>query len=133
VLQHTRTLLWRALALVCVGLAIAGALLPVLPTVPFLLVAAWAGGKGWPALEARLLAHPTYGPSILNWRRHGAIPRKAKLLATVMMCGSATLLWFAPVPPWLRWAVYATMFTVCAWMWMRPEPPPSTSPPSPSA
>ncbi len=124
-LQQTRTLLWRALALISVGLAIAGALLPVLPTVPFLLMTAWAGGKGWPALEARLLAHPIYGPSILNWRRHGAIPRKAKLLATIMMLGSATLLWFAPVPPWLRWLVYATMASVCLWMWTRPEPPPT--------
>ena len=41
-----------------------GAVLPGLPTVPFLLVAAWAGGKGWPALEVKLLNHPRYGPTL---------------------------------------------------------------------
>ena len=41
-------LLWRVLALVCVALALVGVVLPGLPTVPFLLVAAWAGSRGWP-------------------------------------------------------------------------------------
>ena len=126
--QHTKTLLWRALALLGLALGLIGLLLPVMPTVPFLLMAAWAAGKGWPALEARLLAHPSYGKPIRDWRAHGAIPRKAKLLATVMMCGSATMLWFAPLPVAVRWGVYAVMATVCAWMWTRPEPPPATVP-----
>jgi uncharacterized protein len=134
-IQHTKTLLWRALALVCMALGVIGLLLPVVPTVPFLLAAAWAGGKGWPALEAWLLAHPQFGPPIRDWRAHGAVPRKAKWLASVMMCGSATILWFAPVPPWLRWGVYATMASVCLWLWLRPEPPPASasSAASPSA
>lgn len=51
-------LLWRALALVFVALGLIGAFLPVLPTVPFLLAAAWAAGRGWPALEDWLLGHP---------------------------------------------------------------------------
>ncbi|MEY4763905.1 MAG: hypothetical protein RI907_578 [Pseudomonadota bacterium] len=122
-IQHTRTLLWRALAVVAVVLAVVGAVLPVLPTVPFLLVAAWAGGKGWPALEAWLLGHPVWGPPIRRWREHGAIPRQAKWLATVMMAGSATVLWFAPVPPWVRGLVYLTMVSVATWMWRRPEGP----------
>ncbi len=133
-LQHTKTILWRTLALICLALGVIGLLLPVVPTVPFLLAAAWAGGKGWPALEAWLLAHPALGPPIRDWRAHGAIPRRAKWLATVMMCGSATILWLAPVPPWLRWGVYATMASVCLWMWLRPEPPPaSATSASPSA
>ncbi|HPU51492.1 MAG TPA: DUF454 family protein, partial [Burkholderiaceae bacterium] len=48
--------LWRLLALLCVVLGLIGVILPGLPTVPFLLVAAWAGGRGWPRLEAWLLA-----------------------------------------------------------------------------
>lgn len=62
VLIHwTRQMLWRLLAAVSVLLGIIGAFLPVLPTVPFLLLGAWAAGRGWPALEARLLAHPNTG------------------------------------------------------------------------
>ncbi len=130
-IQQTKTLLWRALAVLGVALAAIGLLLPVMPTVPFLLLAAWAAGKGWPAMEARLLAHPTYGRPIRDWRAHRAIPRKAKWLATVMMCGSATMLWFAPVPPAVRWAVYLTMLTVCTWMWTRPDPPAQALTPAP--
>ncbi len=126
-LQHTQMLLWRALAVLALLMAVIGVVLPVMPTVPFLLMAAWAAGKGWPALEARMLAHPIYGPAILNWREHGAVPRKAKWFATIAMAGSATMLWFAPVPPWVRWAVYATMLTVGTWLWLRPEPPGATS------
>jgi uncharacterized protein len=133
-LQHTKTILWRALALLFMVLALIGLLLPVVPSVPFLLAAAWAGGKGWPALEAWLLAHRTFGPPIRDWRAHGAVPRKAKWLATVMMCGSATILWLSPVPPWVRWVVYGTMASVCLWLWLRPEPPPaSATSASPSA
>ena len=78
-------MLWRLLAAISVGLGVIGAVLPVLPTVPFLLLAAWAASRGWPELETRLLAHPTYGPYITNWREQGAIPRRAKWLASAMM------------------------------------------------
>jgi uncharacterized protein len=61
-------LAWRALAVVCVALGLVGMFLPVLPTVPFLLVAAWAAGKGWPRLETWLLDHPRFGPTIRRWR-----------------------------------------------------------------
>ncbi|MFY7857254.1 MAG: YbaN family protein [Rubrivivax sp.] len=71
-------LLWRALALVCVALGFVGMFLPLLPTVPLLLVAAWAGSKGWPALEQWLLNHPRHGTAIRRWRDHGAVPRRAK-------------------------------------------------------
>ena len=47
-------LLWRLLALLSLALGALGVVLPVLPTVPFLLLAAWAAGKGWPALETWL-------------------------------------------------------------------------------
>lgn len=120
-IRHTRLLLWRALAAVALLLAVAGAVLPVLPTVPFLLLAAWAGGRGWPSLEARLLAHPRHGPVIRQWRERGIVPRKAKWLATTMMLASATVLWFSPVPAWLRLAVYAMLVGVATWLWRRPE------------
>ncbi|MFN3416985.1 MAG: YbaN family protein [Caldimonas sp.] len=120
-IRHTRLLLWRALAGVSLLLGLVGVVLPVLPTVPFLLLAAWAGGRGWPSLEARLLAHPRHGPVIRQWREHGAVPRRAKWLATAMMLGSATVLWWSPVAPWIRGAVYLVLLGVALWLWRRPE------------
>jgi hypothetical protein len=114
-------LLWRALAAGALLLGVVGIVVPGLPTVPFLLLAAWAGGKGWPALEARLLAHPRYGPVISRWRDHGAIPRRAKWLASGMMLLSATVLWFTALPLAARVAIPLFMLAVAVWMWRRPE------------
>lgn len=114
--------MWRLLAAASVLLGVIGALLPVLPTVPFLLLAAWAASRGWPELEARLLAHPKYGPHILHWREQGAVPRRAKWAASVMMAFSATTLWLSPVPAWVRGSVYLVLVVVATWLWRRPEP-----------
>ena len=115
-------LLWQALAALALLLGLVGIVVPGLPTVPFLLLSAWAAGRGWPALEAWLLAHPRHGPVIRRWRDHGAIPRRAKWLASVMMLFSATTLWFSPVPPWVRGSVWLILIVVASWLWTRPEP-----------
>ena len=114
-------LLWRSLASLCLGLAALGVVLPGLPTTPFLLVAAWAGSRGWPALEARLLAHPRYGPLVRDWRAHRAIPRQAKWMATVLMLGSAVMIQFTPVLATLKWLLPAFLLCVAIWLWRRPE------------
>jgi len=114
-------LLWRALALLSLALAVAGVVLPVLPTVPFLILAAWAGSKGWPALEAWLLNHAHFGPAIRRWRESGAVPRRAKWLAAVMMSCSAVMLALTPAPLAVKIAVPAVMAMVAIWLWRRPE------------
>jgi hypothetical protein len=115
------TLAWRALAIACVALAAVGAVLPVLPTVPFLLVAAWAAGRGWPGLEAWLLAHPRHGPAIRRWRERGEVSRRAKWAASAAMAASAATLWVSGAPPWVKVAVPAGLVAVAAWLWRRPE------------
>lgn len=116
-----RCLLWRALALLSLALGLIGVILPVLPTVPFLLLAAWAAGKGWPALDAWLLNHPGFGPHIRGWRERGAVPRRIKWLATVMMLASATLLALTPLHLAAKVGVLAVMLAVAIWLWRRPE------------
>ena len=70
------------LALVC---GIAGAVLPLLPTTPFLLVATFAFARSSPRLHAWLIEHPRFGPPINNWHTQRAISRKAKLTAVAVM------------------------------------------------
>ncbi len=122
--HHQRVVmgLWRLLAVAAFALGVVGAFLPVLPTVPFLLVAAWAAGKGWPAFEAWLLRHPRFGPPVQRWRERGAIGRGAKWFATVMMAASAGVLQlFSSVAPWVRVAVPLFLLGMCIWLWLRPE------------
>lgn len=121
VTRAIKLLLWRALALCCVALGAVGVVVPGLPTVPFLLLAAWAAGRGWPALERWLLAHPRYGPTVRHWRERGAVPRRAKWLSSAMMSASAVLMWVLGVRPWVLALAVLTMAAVALWMWRRPE------------
>ena len=114
-------LFWRTLALCCVILGAIGVFVPGLPTVPFLLVAAWAGGRGWPALEAWLLAHPRHGPPIRRWRDHRAVPRRAKWLASASMGVSVPLILLSGAPAWLKAGMLLFMAAVAWWLWRRPE------------
>jgi uncharacterized membrane protein YbaN (DUF454 family) len=113
--------LWRGLALASTALGIAGVFLPVLPTTPFLLVAAWAAGKGWPQFEAWLLAHPRLGPPIRRWRDHRAVPRAAKWTANLTMSASVALLWWSAAPLAVQAGVTLFLVAVAVWLWRRPE------------
>jgi uncharacterized membrane protein YbaN (DUF454 family) len=115
------TLLWRVIAVVCVVLGFIGLLLPIVPTVPFLLLAAAAASRGWPWLEERLLSHATFGPMIVRWRERRVIPRRAKWMATWGMAAGSAFLWFTPAPTWLQIAVPVVMLLVAFWIWLRPE------------
>ncbi len=114
------------LAILCLGLGVIGLFLPVLPTVPFLLVAAWAAARSSPRLLAWLEEHPHFGESLRDWRRGGVVRRRAKWTATVVMSASAvSLLVFVKI----RWAALlaiACMAAVLVWLWLRPEASPTT-------
>lgn len=115
-------LLWRALAVLTFALGIVGAFLPVMPTVPFLLLAAWAASKGWPRFERWLLAHRMFGPPIVRWRRNGAVSRRAKWLASLMMLASALLVQaFTGMHLAVRAGLPLLLLAVVIWLWRRPE------------
>ncbi len=113
--------LWRLLALTALAFGALGVMLPGLPTTPFLILAAWAGGRGWPAVETWLLNHPKHGPVIQRWRERRVVPRQAKYFASAMMVFSAVVLVYTPVPLWLRAGVIAFMSIVALWLWSRPD------------
>lgn len=114
-------LLWRTLALASLALGLLGVFLPGLPTVPFLLLAAFAGSRGWSALEQWLLNHPRHGPDIRRWRERGVVPRRAKWASTVMMSISALIMLALAIPLWAKVMAPLMMAAVGWWLWRRPE------------
>lgn len=76
---------YKVLAYLSMGLGIIGVVLPLLPTTPFVLLAAFFASKGSPAFANWLEGHSTFGPAIRDWRRSRVIPLKAKMLACSMM------------------------------------------------
>lgn len=80
-----RRLLYQGLALLCVGLGALGAFLPLLPTTPFLIVAAWAAGRSSPELKAWLRNHPRFGAILRRWEDERAISARAKRNACIAL------------------------------------------------
>ncbi|PID44452.1 MAG: hypothetical protein CSB48_01860 [Proteobacteria bacterium] len=73
---------------VCVVLGIAGIFLPILPTTPFLLLAAWCFAKSSARFHKWLTGHPQLGPFINSWQSGQGIPRRIRNRAIVVMwCG----------------------------------------------
>ncbi len=116
-------ILYLCLGWLMVATGIVGAFLPILPTTPFLLIALWCFSKSSPKLEAWLLSHPRFGPSLRNWREKGAIPRKAKIAAVSLMTMSYAIFWFATEPTPLRASIVAAvMLGAALFVTTRPEP-----------
>ncbi len=125
-LPPSRPVRWllKALAVISLGLGIIGAFLPVMPTVPFVLLAAWAAARSSPRLSHWLETHPRMGPHIRDWRRGGVVRRPAKWIATLMMSGGAVTMLYLVRPLWVPLTAIAIMGSVAVWLWFRPEQPP---------
>ena len=105
-----------------VGLGIAGVVLPVLPTTPFLLVAAACYARGSARFYNWLLNHRVFGPTIVEWRRHRSIPWRTKLVAIAMMATTLgiSIAFFVP-DAWLKAALAALGVLLAAWMYRIPS------------
>ncbi len=120
---------WLALGFFFVALGVIGAMLPLMPTTIFLILAAGCFARSSPRLEAWLLDHPRFGPTLRAWRRDRAIPRRAKWLAcTGIAAGYAIFL--ATARPHLPLALLvATAMAACA-LFILSRPTAAKSPPA---
>jgi len=80
-------LAWFVFGMTCVGLGAVGVVLPLLPTTPFLLLAAYAFARSSERWHRWLMEHKLFGPMINDWNRYGAIDRQTKIVSIISMIG----------------------------------------------
>ncbi|WP_043744464.1 YbaN family protein [Paramagnetospirillum magneticum] len=90
---------------VFVGLGVVGAVLPVMPTTPFMLVALWCFAKSSDRFHAWLFYHPVFGPPLRDWEINRVIPLYAKVFALGSMAISIVYVVGFSQAPW--WAMAA--------------------------
>ncbi len=115
-----RRMLYLVAGFISLALGALGIALPLLPTVPFMILAAFCFARSSPALEARLLDHRHFGPHIRRWRDKGAISRRGKQAGLTAFAFSAALAPFLVPFPWFLIPVAAALIGG-TWIWSRPE------------
>lgn len=113
-------LLWLLGGTVSLSLGVAGIILPLVPTVPLLLLAAFCFARSSERLHDWLLSHPKLGPPIHDWRERGAIGRKAKLLASTSIGVTFAISMLLALPPWVLMVQGAVLAAVAVFIWTRP-------------
>lgn len=113
--------LWVIFGLTALGLGVIGIVLPLLPTVPFLLLATFFFARSSERLHNWLITHPRFGPPIEDWNNRGAIRRPAKILASASILAAFALSVFLELRPMILMIQAATLCAVAIFIWTRPE------------
>jgi uncharacterized protein len=107
-------IIYFCLGWVMVALGVIGLVMPLMPGVVFLIVAAACFARPSPRLEAWLLDHPTFGKPLRDWRAAGAIPRPAKAMACAGMAIGFVVFCYSVNPSMPLAAGVAVLFLACA-------------------
>lgn len=117
------------LGMLMVALGIIGALLPVMPTTIFMILAAGCFGRSSPRFERWLLQHPQFGPPLRLWREQGAMSPRAKAFACGGIALGFAMFWYFAHPSLLLWLIVASAMGACA-LYLLTRPSPRGSAPS---
>ena len=116
--------LYLSLGYISLILGIAGTILPVLPTTPFILLATYFFSKSSKKLHQWLKNHRIFGRMINDWNRHRAISLKAKILSTVMIVSLFSYtIFFKNYHNSIKLLLLSIAFGVLAFILSRPLPP----------
>ncbi len=113
--------IWLISGLTALGLGLIGLFLPLLPTVPFLLLSAFCFARSSSRLHDWLVSHETLGPPIRDWQERGAVSRRAKWFATVSVLVALVLSWQLGFGATVLVVQAVALCGVMAFLWSRPE------------
>ncbi|MFN7887429.1 MAG: YbaN family protein [Betaproteobacteria bacterium] len=106
----------------CVALGVLGIFLPLLPTTPFMLLAAACFARSARRFHDWLLANRTFGPLIHEWRKHRSVPYRTKIVAIGLMALTmGTSIVFVVQALWLKLLIAAIGIAVSVWLYRLPS------------
>ena len=113
--------IWFTFGILCLGLGLIGVVVPLLPTVPFMLLAAFCFARSSERMHAWLVGHRIFGPAIADWQRSGAINPLGKRAATLSIVIVFSISVFMGLRPMLLGIQAVTLGAVLTFIWTRPS------------
>ena len=114
--------IWLLAGLAAVAIGAVGVVVPLLPTTPFLLVAAFAFARSSERLNNWLREHRSFGPLINNWHRDGSIDRKTKRTAIIVIVATPVITWLLDAPLWILACQLLVLSAAAIFILTRPLP-----------
>lgn len=114
-------LFWLILGILALALGLIGVITPVLPTVPFMILATFCFSRSSERLHGWIIGHPKLGPPVIAWRERGAISRFAKRISTGSMLGAWLLSLGLGFAPWILAVQAAAIIAAASFIWSRPS------------
>jgi uncharacterized membrane protein YbaN (DUF454 family) len=128
--RKTKKHIYMAAGFFSLGLGFIGALLPVMPTTPFLIIAAFFFSRGSKKWHHWLMHHPVMGRTLRDWDYHGVVRMRAKATASILITISlATTFIFVPLQIAVKAVIAVTLGCALLFIWTRPSVPRSTQSP----
>lgn len=117
--------IYSTLGIIFVIIGAIGIITPLLPTTPFLLLAAACFARGSDRFHDWLMTHPTLSKPILDWRRHGVIRIPAKILATILILANLSFPIFFISSLRIQFKIAASIvgLAILIFIWSRPSEP----------
>ena len=114
-------IIWFICGCISIAIGVVGIILPLLPTVPLLLLAAVCFAKSSDRAHNWLMNHKILGPPIHDWRSNGSIKRSAKISATTCIAAAFIISLFLSVAWWALCLQAAVLCCVITFIWTHPE------------
>lgn len=121
-MRRSRLFIYRVLGLFFLGAGTLGIFVPLLPTVPLWILAAFLFARSSPALQEKIYTHPHFGETVLQFVENGVLSRKNKRYAIVGASGGSLIsLALIQPPSYVFWPILIIMILVVIWLATRPE------------
>ncbi|RJP32224.1 MAG: DUF454 domain-containing protein [Candidatus Omnitrophota bacterium] len=113
--------LWIGAGAISLILAIIGIILPLLPTTPLVILAAYCFSKSSPHLHQWLQTNHYFGSLLRDWEQYGIIRTKSKITATIAMVGLFCLSFYlTAIKTSVKILLSLLAFFILLYIWSRP-------------